>query len=178
MLWLFQFYDEAQCCCVTCPRQLSKQSLGKLRTFWLWIWVLATGGIEFLKKSDGLESYDRCIFHMQVMLQLNNQKGGGITDSFLASKASVKLSLAHQPLSRTLSAPLSCLPCWPRQSTQQRTEQPRSVFTAFLPHTRGMAGHGGWRASCPGARTPPSCSSLSIIVLEPTPSLSWTGAPD
>lgn len=62
--------------------QQAGESLGKLRTFSLWIWMLAMGGIEFLKKSNGLESYDRCIFYMQIMLQLNNQKGAGITDFF------------------------------------------------------------------------------------------------
>ena len=115
--------------------QQAGESLGKLRTFWLWIWVLTMGGIEFLKKSNRLESYDRCIFYMQVMLQLNKQKGAGITGCFLASKASVKLSLAHHtsvqnPLSTTVFPSLLALAIHPAEN---RAAQ-KCLHSLIAPH--------------------------------------------
>lgn len=41
--------------------------------------MLAAGATEFLKKSDGLESYDRCVTYMQVMLQLNRKEEESLT---------------------------------------------------------------------------------------------------
>lgn len=131
--------------------------------------MLATGGIEFLKKSDGLESYDRCIFHMQVMLQLHNQKGGGITDSFLASKASVKLSLAHQPLSRTPQH--RCLPFLAGPGNPPSREQSSPEVSSQPP----CPTLGEWQAV--GDEGPAAQGLAHLLPALHCPSLCWSPPP-
>ena len=131
--------------------------------------MLATGGIEFLKKSDGLESYDRCIFHMQVMLQLHNQKGGGITDSFLASEASVKLSLAHQPLSRTPQH--RCLPFLAGPGNPPSREQSSPEVSSQPP----CPTLGEWQAV--GDEGPAAQGLAHLLPALHCPSLCWSPPP-